>query len=113
MKNDPAIPPDKKLTLLYRLEPGCLGPSGKEYIEEFCRYAQEKFATLHADILQCEIVPRHDKSLAEIQYKLKDRLLAQDKVAKYLSAFNRNIEEIEDQINSILVDLINQYMSRE
>ncbi len=32
---------DKKLHLLYRVEPGCLGPTGADTIERFCEYANE------------------------------------------------------------------------
>ena len=32
---------DKKIRLMYRIEPGCLGTKGAEHIEDFCRFANK------------------------------------------------------------------------
>ena len=39
-------PTEKKLTIQIRVEPGCLGPDGKEHIETFCVAAAKIFAAL-------------------------------------------------------------------
>ena len=31
----------KKLLVMYRIEPGCLGPQGADYVEEFCVFAKQ------------------------------------------------------------------------
>ena len=63
MKDNLPLPEEKKLTVLFRLEPGCLGPKGVEHIDNFCQLAQKEFKSFHSDFVQWTIVPRIDKSL--------------------------------------------------
>ena len=37
---------NKKLTLVIRLESGCLGPKGADLIDDFCSVAQKEFDSL-------------------------------------------------------------------
>jgi len=110
MKNNLPLPQEKKLTVLFRLEPGCLGPKGGEHIDNFCQLAQKEFESLHSDIVYWNIVPRNDKSLAEMQYRINDKNLSHDKAEKFLDIFNINISGFEDKVHKKLAAFIDQYL---
>lgn len=110
MKDNFPLSPDKKLTVFFRLEPGCLGPKGSEHIEQFCQLAQKEFETLYSDIVQWEIVPRNDKSLPEIQYKINNKNLSREQASTFLSIFDKNLGGLEEKMNQTLADQIDQYM---
>ncbi|MFT6898769.1 MAG: hypothetical protein ACJA13_003196, partial [Paraglaciecola sp.] len=38
------LPLYKKLTVTFRVEPGCLGPDGISHIEAFCKFAKREVA---------------------------------------------------------------------
>lgn len=103
------LPQDKKLTVICRVEPGCLGPEGGNYIEGFCAFAQQEFASINSDFVHWEIVPRYDKSLPEMQYNISNKKLSHNKAAKYLEIFKKNIDAFEAHLNEKLVYLIDQY----
>lgn len=99
-----------KLTVVLRVEPGCLGPNGKEYVEDFCRFAQEKVQALDAEFMHWEVVPRHDKTLAEVQYKVANKNLNHAQAAKYLDVFARDIDEFESELQDRLATFIDQFL---
>ena len=109
MKIDLPLPQEKKLTVLFRVEPGCLGPSGNDHIVEFCKHAQIAIENIDADYIHWEIVPRHDKSLAEIQYKINNKNLTHDQAAKYLDKFSKNLDEFEEHFHEKIISLIEKY----
>lgn len=53
---------DKKLTVVIRVEPGCLGPDGNSHVKEFCNVAQVEIEPIDSDFVNWEVVPRFDKS---------------------------------------------------
>ncbi|MCK5648982.1 MAG: hypothetical protein KAI22_08895 [Gammaproteobacteria bacterium] len=110
MKNNLPLPQEKKLMVLFRLEPGCLGPDGKDHIEQFCQLAQQEFKSLHSDFVHWDIVPRHDKSLPEMQYKINNKKLSHDKAEKFLNIFHKNLNDFEDQLHKKLAVFIDQYL---
>ena len=110
MKTKLPLPQDKKLTVVFRVEPGCLGPDGKDHIEEFCRYAEKGVESVDSDFVHWEIVPRHDKSLPEMQYKVANKNLTHDQAAKYLEIFEKNLDEFEGHLHEKLALLINGFM---
>lgn len=112
MKNNLPLPQEKKLTILFRVESGCLGPQGATHIEEFCRLAQQEFASVDADFIHWEIIPRHDKSLAEMQYQVSNKKLSHDQAAKYLAVFNKDLDEFEGHLHQKLAVLIEQFLGR-
>ncbi|TQV81538.1 hypothetical protein [Aliikangiella coralliicola] len=112
MKADLPLPKDKKLTVLHRVEPGCLGPEGMKYIEDFCYLAQQEMVSLDSDFIIWDIVPRYDKSKAEIQYKVNDKNLTYEKASKYLEVFEKNIDDFEEHFNERLMQLIEDFMGR-
>ena len=110
MKNNLPLPQDKKLTVLFRLESGCLGPKGDDHIDDFCQLVQKEFVSFHSDYVHWDIVPRHDKSLPEMQYKINNKKLSHDKAAKFLDVFGKSLDEFEEQLHKKLALLIDQYL---
>ncbi len=113
MSNNHPLSPDKKLMVLFRVEPGCLGPKGKDLIDEFCRFAQKGVANIDADFVHWDIVARHDKALPELEYKIRDKKLSHDKAAKYLALFDKSLDEFEQHLNDQLGLLIEIYLKRQ
>ena len=104
MKMQLPLPRDKKLTVLYRVEPGCLGPDGKQHIDAFCKFAELVSRAIH------EQSPRHDKTLAETQYKVGDKNLSHDQAARYLHMFGKQLDEFEEHLHDALASSIDEFM---
>ena len=58
MSSDAIASDENRLTIVFRLEPGCLGPDGRQYIDEFCVLVQHAFAKKTIGIVNWEIIPR-------------------------------------------------------
>ena len=103
---------EQKLTVTYRIEPGCLGPQGSTYVDDFCQFAQEKVVDLDADFIHWNITPRSDKKLNEMEYSVNNKQLTHDKADWYLKLFNKSLDEFEEHIQDKCVALINQFFER-
>lgn len=101
-----------KATILVRIEPGCLGPTGADYIEEFCAFAGPVFTKINAAFLNWQLTPRYDKSLPEIQYHINGRPLSNEKAKQYLAAFHCDIANIEEDISAKLSICIDKFFER-
>lgn len=106
------LPLYKKMSVTFRVEPGCLGPDGKDHVEGFCKYAKKELKTLHGDFARWVIIPRYDKSLPETEYKTNNKRLDHDKAALYLDAFGQDLDEFEEHFHERLGDLIEEYLGR-
>ena len=106
------LPSEKKLTIVYRVEPGCLGPKGASHVEDFCFFTQKEFERLDSDYIRWEIEPRNDKSLPELQYKINNKKLTHDKAARYLELFDKNLDEFESHLHNSFALQIEQYLGR-
>jgi len=106
------LPQNKKLTIVFNVEPGCLGQNGMNHVEDFCQFTQNKIKSINSDIIIWEVLPRYDKSQPEIQYKLNNKKLSNDKAAKLLALFDQKINEIEVQLEDKIIILIEQYLGR-
>lgn len=106
------LPQDKKLTIVFRVEPGCLGPDGHSQVEDFCFFAQKEFEQLDSDFIHWEITPRFDKSLPEMQYQINNKKLTHDKAEKYLSLFNKGLDEFEAHLHNTLASQIDKFLGR-
>lgn len=102
----------QKLTVTYRIEPGCLGPEGASHVDNFCEFAEKRVIELDADFIHWHITPRNDKKLAEMEYHVSRKQLTHDKADKYLRVFGKSLDEFEDHIQGECVGLINQYFGR-
>jgi hypothetical protein len=106
------LPDHQKLTVTYRVESGCLGPDGKNHIAAFCVFAQHEVADLDADFIHWHIIPRDDKTLAEMQYAIAGKQLSHDKADKYLKLFGKSLDEFEDHLLGNAVTLIDKFFGR-
>jgi len=52
MKTQLPLPEEQKLAVTYRVEPGCLGPQGVDYIDDFCIFAEKAVAELDSDFVR-------------------------------------------------------------
>lgn len=103
----------KKLAVTYRVEAGCLGPDGLNYISEFCLFAQAALQISDSDYMVWNVIHREDKTLPEIEYGLLGKSVNSDKAEKYLSLFGKTVEDFESQISEHLATLIHQFMSNQ
>lgn len=101
-----------KVTIVVRIEPGCLGPTGKDYVEEFCAFAAPVFSKINASFLNWQLTPRYDKSLPEIQYYLNSNSVPDEKAGQYLEIFGSNISSIEEDISAKLTISIDKFFQR-
>ena len=106
------IPDDKKMLVIFRMEPGALGPKGAEYIQEFCDFANPQLRGQDRTYIGCFIEPRFDKSLAEIEFQISSKKLSRSKANQYLSIFGENLTHFEDQFEDLLSAIIDQYLGR-
>lgn len=106
------LPLYKKLTVTFRIEPGCLGPDGIRHIDDFCKFAKKEVANLDSDFVRWVIVPRFDKSKAETEYKTNNKRLDYNKAEKYLKVFAKDLEQFEEHLQDKLALLIDQYLGR-
>lgn len=104
------LPTDKKITVIFRLESGCLGPQGDQHIEAFCAQAQQHFASIDADFVNWIIMPRNDKQHPEREYRVNTKRLSREQAAQYLALFERPIEAYEQAMDDNLGQMINQYL---
>lgn len=112
MKISLPLQDQQKLTVTYRIEPGCLGPEGSTHVENFCVFAQERVVDLDAEFIHWDITPRNNKQLAEMEYSIASKKLSHDKADKYLQLFGKGLDEFEDHIQGECVGLINQFFGR-
>lgn len=102
----------KKLNILCRIEPGCLGPDGMAHIENFCRFANQALKQFKHNYLIWIPLPRYDKSLPEMQYSINDRQLDRDKVSQYLAHFGYELDSFEEMFHEHLSELIDQFLAK-
>lgn len=104
------LPKEKKLHVLFRLEPGCLGPKGIDLIEGFCEFANSKISELpYATYL---FVPRFDKTLPEWEYKINSLNLSNEKVESYLAIFSQVKSQFEEGLEEKVTEYIEIYLNR-
>jgi len=101
---------EQKLTVLCRIEAGCLGPDGVDHIDEFCAYGQPQVAPIEADFVLWKLVTRHDKTLPEMNYSINGKVLDHMKAEKYLSLFDKNLDTFEEHLHDKLAQIIDDYL---
>lgn len=103
---------EMKLTVIFRVEPGCLGPQGASLVDEFCLFAQHHVESLDSDYVIWSIIPRNDKTLAEVQYSVRGKKMTHAQAEKYLSLFGKSLDEFESHLDDRLAELIDKFMAR-
>ena len=109
-----SIPENKKITVIFRVEPGSLGPNGVDHVEDFCNFAQLQLQSppyCREYITWC-IEPRLDKQLVEMEFHILSKKLPQGKVKQYLNLFGENLAVFEEQLGNNIEIMINQYFGR-
>lgn len=112
MNHNLPLPQSKKLVVTYRVEPGCLGPEGKNHVDSFCQLAEKGVASVDSDFIHWHITPRHDKNLAEMHYSVNGKELNHDMADKYLNVFGKNLDEFEGHLHENLALIIDFYWKR-
>lgn len=108
-----ALLTEEKITVLFSVEAGCLGPDGNELVEGFCDIAQNKIEPIESDYVHWIITPRTDKTQPETQFKINGKFLTRDKAEKYLGLFKIDIDELESRLFENITDLVEEYLGRE
>jgi hypothetical protein len=107
-----SVAQNKKLTILFRVEPGSLGPQGKEHVDAFCSFAAKAVLKQEHPFLHWQLEPRHDKSLPEMAYRIGGKALNQAQVEKYLQVFDSTLDDFEWELAERMSALIEQYFGR-
>ena len=102
----------RKILVTFRVEPGCLGPEGKSHAEEFCTYAQYEFEKTDEGYAHWRIIPRHDKTLPEMEYSWHGKKISRHQTERYLHALEHELDEFEEEVHEKLVHLIEVYFKR-
>jgi hypothetical protein len=111
-KNEPGkMNQGEKLIVIFRVEPGCLGPQGETHVDDFCFSAQKMVEADDTDIVNWKIMPRRDKKQPEMEFKLNNKLLTHTQAAKYLKLFNKNLTEFEECLHDKLANHIDEYLN--
>lgn len=108
----PALFDKRILTLIYRVEPGCLGPEGVKYVEEFCNFSNEVMAKLGKKGIQYFFTPRYNKLLPEIDYRLLNKPIKSEQLAAYLAQLGQYQEDMEADLGEKVAVMIDQFFSR-
>lgn len=111
MKKSLPLQENKKLSVTYRVEAGCLGPDGTSHIAKFCKFAQLALQTLDSDYIAWNIVHREDKTLPEMQYNVMGKMMNYQQAEKYLAVFGKSLDEFEGHLSDQLTNLIHRFMS--
>ncbi|WP_394129957.1 hypothetical protein [Shewanella maritima] len=103
---------EKRLTIIYRLEPGCLGPDGVDHILPFCQLINTALRKKEHPYVCWQVVARHDKSLPETQYFVAGKLLSQPQAQVYLAKAEQSLGDTVEQFEEMLTQFINHYIAR-
>lgn len=104
---------ERVLTLIYRVEPGCLGPEGSRHIEAFCNYSNAQLAASANNSIQYFFTPRYDKSKAELEYRLIGKVMKPEQVDSYLARLGTSLDEFEFKLGELAVELIEAFWQQE
>ena len=102
----------RKILVTFRLELGCLGPQGRNHVDEFCTFAQQEFEANDEGYAHWNIIPRHNKSLPEMEYTWHGKKISRHQAERYLHALEHGMDEFEDDAHEKLVHLIEVYFER-
>ena len=111
MNRDQPLADEKKLTVLFRVEPGSLGPDGSEQAQQFCQRSQQQLAPIDADFIHWQIVPRFDKSLPELEYTISNKRLSRAQAQQYLKLLTQDLDTVEDHLINEIDRLIGEHQT--
>jgi len=111
VKSNLPLPQDKKLLVIYRLEPVCLGFVGREKINQFCAHITKNILPVDSGFIKWTVLPRLEAKEKEIEFSVDGKLLKQHQVVRYLSVFDRDYDLFEDTINQSIMEQIDHYFT--
>lgn len=112
MNETAQIPANMRLSVIARIEAGCLGPEGDSHVEPFCRFANKSFAAFDQHFVDWFIIPRKDSAEPEFEYQIQKKRLSDEKTDMYLEMLGSSLADFEQRLNDRVCDVIEQYMSR-
>lgn len=102
-----------KVLVTVRVEPGSLGPDGKDHIESFCQLAQCYFDKHQSELLNYHVIARYDKTLPEIDYSYTDKHLNETQANKMLSVIGKDIDQMDTEVMEHIANLIDKYLGHQ
>ena len=111
MEKPEVLTNDKKLVLIHRVEPGCLGPDGVNYIEEFCQFANKNLRASRGAYIYWKLVPRYDKSLPEMEYSFMQHIINEEQAQRFLMKFDQHLEDYIGDLDVQITDLIERFFA--
>ena len=103
-------PTTTRLTIQIRIEPGCLGPDGKQHIDTFCTAASRVFAAIEPGRISWVLLPRHDKQLPEQEFLIEGRKLSEAQAGLLLQRMGASLAPLLEQSDAVLSQLIERYL---
>ena len=100
------------LTIKYYVEAGCLGSKGKDIVTEFCLHLQQQFNQQFDKPMTFQASQLVDIKKHHIEYRLNSKLLSQSQTERYLSFFDINLTQFEEQLDVTTVEQIEQFLGR-
>jgi len=98
------------LQLMIRVEPGSLGPDGVDHVEAFCVVAEKVFAKVEFANLSFKVVPRYDKTQAELELFMNKISLPEQRARLVLDKLNVTFEQIEEEVMERISTLIDRFL---
>lgn len=102
----------KKLTVICRVEPGCLGPDGADRIDDFCLYAQQQIELLAVDYVTWQIIPRNDKRLPELEFDIDGKRLTGEQANRYFMMLGKSVDDFDANLSDELSLFIDGFLAR-
>ena len=93
----------------FRLEPGCLGPTGLDYIEDFCTLVNKVQFSL--PFAKLTVIPRYDKTLPEWEFLLNSKLISEQQAGRFLSVHEYTVMDIEVETEQFITVKVEQFIS--
>ncbi len=99
-----------QMILVYRVEPGCLGPDGVDHVEAFCQFSNRTTVPESLGSIRWMFIPRYDKSLPEFEFRLKGKQLNATQCAAYLARLQLTMDDLELLMGEITAELIERFL---
>ena len=111
MQSNLPLPQEKKLFVIYRLEPVCLGSVGYKKINQFCAHITKNVLPIDSGFIKWTVLPRLKAKEREIEFRMGGKLLKKHQVVRYLAVFDRDYDLFEDTINQSIMEQIDHYFT--
>lgn len=100
------------LSVIYFIEADCLGAKGEQKIISFCPFLSQRLNQTKNSPCIWKAQPLIDRQKPHFQYFIIQKKLTSKQAQIYLQALNIDIKSFENSIDELVVDLIDEYLSR-